>query len=415
MKYSKYNYKYINGEKNAIFNTFSGAIIQITKEQMNRFDDINKLSIKEKNTYKEMGILIDDATDELAIMMFDNSYFSANLPARYRILTTTGCNANCQYCYENRENVISINEEVTNDIVKFIEKTNNRKEVNIEWFGGEPLVNLNAMKNISRQLKKYGHIINASIVTNGILLDSKKIDVLKELCGIEKVQITLDGVEEIYEKVKNVKKGDFRRVINNIKLLAKKDITVHIRMNYNNNFDDLKELIMYLASSIEFNERIFYYVHPIFEKAEYISKEIMDKIINLNDLLVEQKLMKNTDLYKFLYKKTRCFATNYNGFTISPDGKLYNCSHIMNKTGEIGTIKNYSIYNSNRIQFVDLSISDKCKKCILYPACKGGCRAAEMHLAELNQCNIYKSCIDDILDRILNFADKRRELDENNS
>lgn len=222
-------------------------------------------------------------------------------------------------------------------------------------------------------------------------------------CGLEKIQITLDGIEEIYEEAKQVKKGSFKQVINNIKLLAKNDITVHIRMNYGDNFDILENLILYLKENIGFNKRIFYYVHPIFKKKEAVSREVIEKIIKLNDLMVENGLMKNTDLYNFKYRQTRCFASNYNGYTIAPDGKLYNCSHIMNSKGEIGNVSKYSRYNPKRLEFVDITILEKCKDCILYPICKGGCRASELGLDDLNQCIIYKSGIDMVLEKILSF------------
>ena len=52
-------------------------------------------------------------------------------------------------------------------------------------------------------------------------------------------------------------------------------------------------------------------------------------------------------------------------------------------------------------KMVEAEISEKCRNCILYPICKGGCRAAELKLADLNQCILYKSCLDKILEKIL--------------
>lgn len=129
----------------------------------------------------------------------------------------------------------------------------------------------------------------------------------------------------------------------------------------------------------------------------------MEKVLNLNDSLLSAGLMKKSDLYKFTYRQTRCFATGYNSFTIAPDGKLYNCSHVMNDNGLVGTVESYSPYNANRIRFVDQNISKKCADCVLYPFCKGGCRAAELGEADLNQCVIYKNCIEAVLDRLLDI------------
>lgn len=92
------------------------------------------------------------------------------------------------------------------------------------------------------------------VVTNGILLSTDRILELKETCNLEKVQITLDGMPEMYSKIKGALLACFNAVINNIKLLAKNAITVHIKMNYmDKSFGYLAELINYLKSKISLN------------------------------------------------------------------------------------------------------------------------------------------------------------------
>lgn len=404
MKLSKYNFFYKKGDQCVVFNTFSNSIVILGKDEANALQNMEGLTDEELFAYSEQGIIVEDNVDELAMMRFDNAYFAGVGGYHFRILTTTACNARCTYCYEKGTAVITMTDETVEKVVTFIQNTvTSNKPIRIEWFGGEPLVNMPVIQKVCERLTKLGLVFESTMVTNGILLDDKIVKKLKDTCHLSKAQITLDGLADVYSAVKGVPQSCFDKVISNIALLASNEITVHVRMNYADNYGALLDLINYLGDKLGFNKWIFYYVYPIFEGKESVSKEIMEKVLNLNDSLLSAGLMKKSDLYKFTYRQTRCFATGYNSFTIAPDGKLYNCSHVMNDNGLVGTVESYSPYNTNRIRFVDQNISEKCADCVLYPFCKGGCRAAELGEADLNQCVIYKNCIEAVLDRLLDI------------
>lgn len=404
MKLSKYNFFYKKGDQCVVFNTFTNSIVILGKDEANALQNMEGLTDEELFAYSEQGIIVEDNVDELAMMRFDNAYFAGVGGYHFRILTTTACNARCTYCYEKGTAVITMTDETVEKVVTFIQNTvTSNKPIRIEWFGGEPLVNMPVIQKVCERLTKLGLVFESTMVTNGILLDDKIVKKLKDTCHLSKAQITLDGLADVYSAVKGVPQSCFDRVISNIALLASNEITVHVRMNYADNYGALLDLINYLGDKLGFNKWIFYYVYPIFEGKDSVSKEIMEKVLNLNDSLLSAGLMKKSDLYKFTYRQTRCFATGYNSFTIAPDGKLYNCSHVMNDNGLVGTVESYSPYNTNRIRFVDQNISEKCADCVLYPFCKGGCRAAELGEADLNQCVIYKNCIEAVLDRLLDI------------
>lgn len=402
MKLSKYNFFYEKDDQCVVFNTFSNSIIILTRDEAHALQSMKGLTDEELRAYSEQGIIIEDNVDELAMMRFDNAYFTATGGYHFRILTTTACNARCTYCYEKGTAVITMTNETVEKVVAFIQKTvTSNKPIRIEWFGGEPLVNMPVIHKICERLTELGLVFESTMVTNGILLDDKIAKILKDACHLNKVQITLDGLADVYSAVKGVPQTCFDKVVSNISLMASNEITVHVRMNYTENYSVLLDLINYLGRELGFNKRIFYYVYPVFESKESVSKEVMEKVLVLNDTLLNVGLMKKSDLYKFTYRQTRCFATGYNSFTIAPDGKLYNCSHVMSDNGLVGTVDSYSPYNANRIRFIDQNISEKCADCVLYPFCKGGCRAAELGEADLNQCVIYKNCIESVLDRLL--------------
>ena len=404
MKKSAYNYVYTRDNQNfLLLNTFTGAIAVIESAEYELFRDM-KLTDDQLKAYKEAGFMIEDDVDEFEIMKFDNNFNKTAMPSRYRILTTTGCNANCAYCYEVREKVCTLDEDTAQRIVEFIEKTNNGdKNVSIEWFGGEPLVNFKAIVRISDLLISRGYTIKSTMVTNGLLMTEEKLDYLIEKDHLEKIQITVDGIEEKYEEIKQVPKGSFKSLMKKMPMIADKGVSIQVRMNYKDNEEELAELIDYFGKEIGFHHRILYYIYPMFDAVMSVPEEIMDGVIRLNDRLVSNGLMHKEEMYKFTYRLTRCFASNYNGYTIYPDGRLFNCSHVMNDKGYVGDIDSFSPYNPKRLEFVNDEISKECRECILYPNCKGGCRASELKLADLNQCILFKSCLDKVLDKILSY------------
>ena len=58
-------------------------------------------------------------------------------------------------------------------------------------------------------------------------------------------------------------------------------------------------------------------------------------------------------------------------------------------------------YNPKRLSFIELNLSEECKKCIFLPMCKGGCRVAELKMSPMNQCILYKNVFDKVLQQIV--------------
>ena len=304
MKLSKYNYYYIKDDNVLIINMYSGCIVLLSLNEYEELEKCNQLNKEKLIKYEAMGIVIDDDVDEWKLMRFDDDMFKNSSISHYRILTTTGCNAQCEYCYEAGIKPLSMDEIVSEKVVKFIESNEDiNTSIHIEWFGGEPLINITAIKNICKKLTEDGYSIQSSIVTNGIFLSEENIRFLKNEAHVEKMQISLDGTEHYYEKIKHVPKGTFINVINNIIRVAAEDITVYVRLNLGNNMRELENLINYAKKEIGFNRRIFWYIHPIFEGKRQFDESTIYNLINLNKNLVKSGLMKMGDLYKFPYRK----------------------------------------------------------------------------------------------------------------
>ena len=224
MKYSIYNYKFKYNDYIGVFNTFTGSIVLFQDINENIFEnnvtDLNKLTIEK---YKTLGIVIEDHIDEKDILLSLRKKKIEELMIPYfRIFTTYSCNANCFYCFEKKDNANFITEKTADKIVAFIvKKAGKQKKATISWFGGEPLVNHKMITYISNKLNINNIEFESSIISNGTLFTQQIINDAINVWKLKKVQITLDGLEDIHNSRKNypVTFNGFQKTIDSIHLL----------------------------------------------------------------------------------------------------------------------------------------------------------------------------------------------------
>ena len=258
--------------------------------------------------------------------------------SHYVILPTTFCNAHCFYCYESDYPHVHMTEETAEKLVEYIDKHRHGKGVNISWFGGEPLVGMPRIDQISRGLQERGIHYSSSMISNGYLFDEDIIRKSVDLWKLRRVQITLDGTEEVYNRVKayaQVNDNPYYRVLRNIDLLSKHGVIVNIRLNVDfYNKDDIRELIEELGKRYCGNKNISVYLNMLFNNQGFEpvhhSQEDMAELVQIiddySDRLAELKL--GYDGRKIPYLQfTQCMADNPHTVEIQPDGSFCRCEH----------------------------------------------------------------------------------------
>lgn len=285
---------------------------------------------------------------------------------RFTIMTTMDCNARCNYCYEQGRNRIYMTPETAKETGNFI-ASNSGAKVHITWFGGEPLLNTNAMTMVSNVMDADGVYFTSSIITNGFLLskcDIKDINFWR----IKEVQITLDGTGELYKKTKRYiydNEDPLSVVLDGIEKLLNNDIKVNIRLNVTvDNTWDLHSLIDDLCDRFSCYNDFNIYTHSLFgDKNEKtanceisLRKHLAERGICNNYALASEKLIKN------------CMADSMNSIVVAPDGKLALCEHF-SETEIVGDIrcgiKNQKTVSEWRKEYW----IPECKECKLYPQC----------------------------------------------
>lgn len=258
------------------------------------------------------------------------------------VLTTTGCNARCFYCFEQGAKVSNMTEQTARDVAEFIKRKGDKK-VRIQWFGGEPLVNIKPIDIICKDLKENNINYDSTMISNAYLLDEEVIKKAVDLWRLDRIQITLDGTEEVYNKTKNYVYKDvsspFQKVLNNIENALKAGINISIRLNLGeHNIDDLFDLSKQLVDRFNKYPNCYIYVVRLFEDPDAKVEE--KDIKNRHDLINAAVKLQNyfdTNMPKPKIDKlpqsfdipNTCIANNDSSIMIVPDGHLGKCEHFV--------------------------------------------------------------------------------------
>lgn len=301
-------------------------------------------------------------------------------PNYFTILSTTECNARCFYCYEKGRKQFPMTDEVANKVADFIIKVRDKNQpVSIGWFGGEPTFNTKPMDIIYDKLSANNISYSSSIISNGYLIDDKMCKDFVEKYHINHIQVTIDGLEDKYNRVKNyIYESDesaFEKVMNNVERMLQHNIRVAIRMNLDlHNAEDLKKLIPYLSNRFgKYGNLLHPYVYPIFEETAERDSEHRAKVFKhlteLMFLLDEYEFTFNAKLHAGL-KLRHCMVDSNDSILIGPRGDVGLCEHYTTNHF-FSHIDNYDEKDWNEIEaFRDyLKPTDLCKTCPLLPAC----------------------------------------------
>lgn len=299
-----------------------------------------------------------------------------NCICNFNIFPTSACNARCFYCFEAGSKQYSMDDKTAKDVVKYIVKKCEGKPVILYWFGGEPLCNIKAINIICDGLLKNNIKFKSRITTNGYLFDEKLISQAVENWNLKVAQVTLDGLAETYNRVKNYKNNDknaFDKVINNMELLCKYGVDLKIRLNMDlYNSKELRRLIDYLNIKFGIYDNFAVFVRPIyedegFEKITHTNEErerVSDEFWGLLKYIDKLGLMGKTGLLR-KYKTTSCQADEKSWAMILPDGHLGFCERFVD--GDFyGTIFD-DIDKPKWSEYKE--IEEKCKECPAYIDC----------------------------------------------
>lgn len=393
--YRKISYIKIIEYKDKIlaYNLLTDQLVEISKLEYsiikNDQFNYNEILKELKENYFIVPISFNDKKLADSLFRIYSSFYNKTKKA-YTILPTTVCNARCYYCFELNKEYHSMDTDMANNVAEFINKDSISNDIDIHWFGGEPLCNVKAIDIICSKLKSLGKNIKSSMTTNGSLFTDDIVNKAINLWNLKNVQITLDGTKDVYNKIKayaNIYNA-FEQVDKNIERLLNNNVAVRVRLNVSlDNAEDLKQLCKYLASKYKKNRLFSVYTFMVLNHRnnkpyiDYDKKCIINKMIEINDYLFDSGIGMR-DILKRKYQPNFCMADNDKHLVIYPNGKVGKCEYFISENF-IGDIYNNHLCTSISDDWKFLKKNKcNCSNCLHYPRC-----------FELDKCpNCFESC-----------------------
>lgn len=390
----------------------------------------------ELNNLSELGFLVDSQLDEIAAYQEDYHKsqlrkYTNNAHIGLTIGTTITCNMGCPYCFELvKPNKSLRKKEVVEGIANYIEDMIRRAPVkkwgglSIIWYGGEPMINKEAIRLLSEHFiplcSKYNIPYEASIITNGILMDKENWDFLVEN-HVTDVQITIDGAKEIHEEyrpLKNQNGKNYEKILENLSIMPE-GVNANIRVNTDKKvaatlprfLDDLQAYGIWPQRYKNISIKLAWlrsYKGADTENMAFMNQEEFFHIENeFSQLMIDrfQSWPAHTGKqrpklkWKFPQKQTDCatYVSPYS-FTFDPEGNIHKCWETIHDTSISSGKQVFDAWNpADFKKYLDYSrtnIHPTCYNCKFNPVCEGlSCAYDSLHAVEEGQfpCTAWKS------------------------
>src|SRR4030043_61515 len=369
------------------FSTKKASIILLHKSTLKSINGSN-LSTSGEDTLSELGFLVPDVDKEKDEMLSFFDEINKRKKFNAMFVMNLDCNLGCKYCYEEGiKGKLYMSAETAELLIDLIERhyLSHGKTVHLDFYGGEPLLSLELIKDISKRLtssaEEKGLSYTFGLVTNGTLLTGKIAEELAAL-GLESAKITIDGPQENHDRFRPFKSGtgSFDTIIRNIKETCSL-IDIQIGGNYTREtYRDFPNLLDYLLIEGLTPERIsMVKFDPVTKTGGAIAdyrggcESINEPWLFEASIFLREEIMKRGFQTPKILPST-CMIELNNDIVINFDGTIYKCPGLIGwKNFEVGDLKT-GIRDFKESYNLDVWKKQECLNCEYLPLCFGGCR-----------------------------------------
>lgn len=311
------------------------------------------------------------------------------------------CNLRCEYCFASEGDYncgrALMSKEVALKAVDYlVANSKGRRYLEIDFFGGEPLMNFDVVKAVvayGRKLEQTtGKRFYFTITTNGTLLNKENIDYINE--NMDNVVISIDGRKEVHDAVRYdvFGHGSYDRIIPLAQELVagRNGKSYFIRGTFTAKNKDFSKDVLHLAD-LGFKEIS---VEPVVGSGSdlYFTESDVPEILKEYDNLALQyidRMSKNKgfrfyhfyiDIYSgpCIFKRIAACGAGYEYLAVSPEGTLFPCHQFVGHDDfAIGDVYQ-GITNKElgeRFHQNNIFAKEKCRDCWAKLFCSGGCHA----------------------------------------
>ena len=311
------------------------------------------------------------------------------------------CNLRCQYCFASTgdfgtgRKIMDI--ETAKRAIDFvIQRSGSRRNIEVDFFGGEPLMAMDTVKATvayARSIeKKAGKCFRFTITTNGVLLDDENIDYINR--EMSNAVLSLDGRPQVNDRMRKTVngKGSYEVIVPKFqKLVAGRGTkNYYMRGTFTHYNLDFAEDVMHMADLGFRNVS----VEPVVgeETCGYALKdEDLPVVLEQYEKLAE-KLKDRTDVNFFHFnvdlaqgpcviKRLRGCGAGCEYVAVTPEGDIYPCHQFVgNPAYKIGSLSDgsFDMELSHRFSCLNIYTREECRDCWARFYCSGGCSASNL-------------------------------------
>ncbi len=312
------------------------------------------------------------------------------------------CNLRCKYCfadegaYHNRRELMSA--ETGKKAMDFlIKNSGKRRNLEVDFFGGEPLMNFDVVKEVveyaREQEKIYDKNFRFTITTNGVLLNDDNIDYINK--NMSNVVLSLDGRKEVNDNVrcKVDGSGSYDSIVSKLIRVAesRNQDNYYVRGTFTRYNLDFSKDVLHLAD-LGFKQTS---VEPVvsepdvpYSLREEDLQQLYDEYENLVEEYLERKRQgKGFNFFHFMIdlEQGPCVIKRLSGcgagceyLAVAPNGDIYPCHQFVGtEEYKMGNIDSESLNLDIRNKFESCNVytKNKCRECFAKFYCSGGCMA----------------------------------------
>ena len=311
------------------------------------------------------------------------------------------CNLRCGYCFAGEgeyggKRVLMPLKTGKKAIDFIIHNSGNRRNLEIDFFGGEPLMNFDVVKEIVKyarsEEKKYSKNFRFTITTNGLLLNDDNLRFINE--NMHNLVLSLDGRKEVNDKMRRTVSGGSCYDIILPKLIkaaqSRNQINYYVRGTFTHHNLDFSKDVLHLAD-LGFKQISIEPVAAEDEKDYAIKESDLPVLYEQYEILTEEmasRFGRDSDFNFFHFmidlEGGPCLAKRLAGcgagteyLAVTPEGDLYACHQFIgNERYKLGCVDS-GITNNLTDEFKNLNVFTKeaCVTCWAKYYCSGGCAA----------------------------------------
>lgn len=398
----------INSGAVHIFDDMSFEILELYGELSNE-----QIADKLSDKYSRQDIL--ESIEEIETLKADGQLFTedpykdyVNLWNKKRVIKALclhishDCNLRCRYCFAATGNFGGERTMMSPEIGKraidmLIRESGNRRNLEIDFFGGEPLMNFDTVKQIveyaKSKEKEFNKNFKFTLTTNAILLNDENIRYMNE--NMQNLVLSIDGREATNDKMRTRVdgKGSYKSILPLIKKVAesRNQDNYYVRGTFTRENLDFSKDVLHLAD--EGFKQIS--VEPVVAAKDTgydIREEDLPAAFNeYEELALEyvkrDKEGKGFNFFHFMIdlQNGPCISKRLSGcgsgdeyVAVTPEGDIYPCHQFVGmKDFKMGNVNHDEIDKSIQERFREANVytKEECRQCWARFYCSGGCAA----------------------------------------